>query len=170
MCKKVHKLCGKYETIIAVRAAKIYLNFVKKTRYKSSRNPLGINAYGTYGGSPVCAVLLCRYFIMQSVPARLQLHAYIPCAPDDGAQVVDGRRSPTRWTFFAMASRSAEILREFVSRVIVHSPEDIGGTGKQRIQIIYNGIILPGQKHYMVTRCPHRGRTKSLPQFQPFND
>lgn len=68
---------------------------------------------------------------------------------------------------------SAEILREFVSRVIVHSPEDIDGTGKQRIQIIYNGIgeiILPGQKHYMVTRQPRRGRTKSLPPFQSYNE
>ena len=68
---------------------------------------------------------------------------------------------------------NAEILREFVSRVIVHSPEDIDGIGKQRIQIIYNGIgeiILPGQKHYMVTRRPHKGLTKSLPPFQSFNE
>lgn len=46
---------------------------------------------------------------------------------------------------------SAEILREFVSRIIVHFPEDVDGSGEQRIQIIYNGIgeiMLPGQKPY----------------------
>lgn len=56
------------------------------------------------------------------------------------------------------------IMREFVQKVIVHTPENIDGVWKQRIQIIYNGIgeiILPGQKHHITTRRARRSRSQA---------
>ena len=53
------------------------------------------------------------------------------------------------------------VIREFVSKVIIHTAENIDGVWKQRIQIIYNGIgevVLPGQKHHIIMRRSHRSR------------
>ena len=53
------------------------------------------------------------------------------------------------------------VIREFVSKVIIHTAENIDGVWKQRIQIIYNGIgvvVLPGQKHHIIARRSHRSR------------
>lgn len=43
---------------------------------------------------------------------------------------------------------NAKIIREFISKITVYSPETIDGKRKQRVRIIYNGIgeiLLPGQ-------------------------
>ena len=61
----------------------------------------------------------------------------------------------------------ARVIREFVSKVIVHRAEEIDGTWKQRIQVIYNGIgeiILPGQKQHINTRKARRPRSTHTTQ------
>jgi site-specific DNA recombinase len=50
---------------------------------------------------------------------------------------------------------TAKIIREFISKIIVYSPEIVDGMRKQRIRIIYNGIgeiLLPGQSEILSSR------------------
>lgn len=50
---------------------------------------------------------------------------------------------------------TAKIIREFISRIIVYSPETFDGTRKQRVRIIYNGvgeILLPGQSEILSSK------------------
>ncbi|HPE96147.1 MAG TPA: DUF4368 domain-containing protein, partial [Bacillota bacterium] len=50
---------------------------------------------------------------------------------------------------------TAKIIREFISRIIVYSPETFEGTRKQRVRIIYNGvgeILLPGQSEILSSK------------------
>lgn len=50
---------------------------------------------------------------------------------------------------------TAKIIREFISKIIVYSPEIVDGMRKQRICIIYNGIgeiLLPGQSEILSSR------------------
>ena len=64
----------------------------------------------------------------------------------------------------SVESLTAEIIREFIKKIIIHTAEESDGVWRQRIQIIYNAIgeiVLPGQRHYIVTRTPHKGRTEA---------
>jgi len=68
------------------------------------------------------------------------------------------------YKYKSIESLPAEIIREFIKTIIIHTAEEIDGVWRQRIQIIYNGIgeiVLPGERRYIVTRTPRRGRTEA---------
>ena len=50
---------------------------------------------------------------------------------------------------------TGKIIREFISKIIVYSPETFDGIRKQRVRIIYNGvgeILLPGQSEILSSK------------------
>ena len=50
---------------------------------------------------------------------------------------------------------TAEIIREFISKIIVSEAEIVDGVRKQQVRIIYNGVgevLLPGQSRILYSK------------------
>ena len=50
---------------------------------------------------------------------------------------------------------TAEIIREFISKIIVSEAEIVDGIRKQQVRIIYNGVgevLLPGQSRILYSK------------------